>query len=268
MNIDFLCRALNLDSEVVNDVLNYDVTLNYNEIKEMCSKLLEPTTWDVGVRELQAYCGEDNNGMKILTILLHCLLDTYDKYMDQGISEKIFWDTMGFIPRFIKSHKQTYGVSAFVWAWWFPRQLSMNEFRIGEYEYEFVNENGMNKINVHIPSDARLDKGCIPAIYPFVDTYFPQYSNADIYCDSWLLAPSLNEVLPEDSRILMFQKQFSTIRIDEDSPYFMDWIYSSNNIPYEELPEKTTLQRNVKKFLQAGGKIGSAYGVFKKTEKI
>lgn len=264
MKIDSLCRSLNLDTEVVNDVLKYDAQMNYNDIKDMCSELLVPTTWDAGVRELESYCGEDNNGMKILTIFLHCLVDTYDKYMDKGISDKIFWDTMGFIPRFIKSHKQTYGVNAFRWAWWFPRQLSMHEFRVGEYEYELVNENGINKINIHIPSDARLDRGCIPDIYPFVDTYYPQYSDCDICCDSWLLAPALNEISPKESRILKFQKQFSIIRIDEDTPYFMDWIYSATNIPYGELPENTTLQRNLKKFLQAGGKIGSAYGVYKK----
>ena len=34
------------------------------------------------------------------------------------------------------------------------------------------------------------------------------------------------------------------------------------NLPREQLPENTTLQRNMKKYLIEGGKLGSAYGVY------
>lgn len=262
MTLHELCVKLGLEADVKNAVVIYDSQTDYCKIKPMYDKLLESGTWDEGVRDLQIYCGDDPLGMKILSVLLHCLLETYDKYKMKGIPEKIFWDTMNFIPRFIRTHKKIYGVNAFTWAWWFPRQLSMNEFRVGEYEYELIRENNFKKINIHIPSDAKLDKGDIRAIYPFVKKYYPQFEDAGIYCDSWLLAPNLKNVLPVNSNIIQFQNQFSIIRTDENSPYFMDWIYSKLDIPYEELPENTTLQRNVKKFLLEGGKIGTAYGEY------
>ena len=48
--------------------------------------------------------------------------------------------------------------------------------------------------------------------------------------------------------------------MEEDSLGFMDWIYGSKDIPIEELPEKTSLQKNVKEFLKQGGKIGCPSG--------
>ncbi len=263
MTLDILCRKLTFDQEVTKQVLAFEPTIDYTAIQDILSRLLCPDTWDDAIKQLEAYCGEDKDGIKILTICLHCLLSTYDNYFEKGIPESIFWDTMGFLPRFLQSHKETEGYYAFRWAWWFPRQLSMNEYRIGEYEYEFVKEEGICKINIHIPSDARLAQGNIAAIYPFVEKYYPEYKDAAIYCDSWLLSPALPELLPPSSNIIHFQKQFELLKIEADSPYFMDWIYSRLGIAYEDLPENTSLQRNVKRYLLAGGKVGTAYGVYR-----
>ena len=41
-------------------------------------------------------------------------------------------------------------------------------------------------------------------------------------CSSWLLAPSLKYVLPQNSRILRFQKAFTIEHVDTDNVGFMD----------------------------------------------
>jgi len=79
-------------------------------------------------------------------------------------------------------------------------------------------------------------------------------------CNSWLLAPALKYVLPENSKILQFQKSFDIDHVDLDSLGFMDWVYGSKDIPLEELPEDTSLQRNLKPYLRNNGKIGWASG--------
>jgi len=262
MNLADMCKIIELQEDITSEVLKYDAVFDYGAIKEKWSKLFEPAAWDEGVRELQTYCGDDSRGIKILTVYLHCLLYTYERYKEKGISEKIFIDTVKFIPRFMESHKQTNGVYAFTWAWWFPRQIAMREFRIGEFEYELTKEQGIPKIYLHIPSDAKLKQGDINEVRPFVEKFYPAYREADILCESWLLVPELRKLLPENSNIIRFQKQFSITKVEEDSPAFLDWIYCSRDIPYECLPEKTTLQIQVKKHLLAGGKIGWAYGVF------
>ena len=50
----------------------------------------------------------------------------------------------------------------------------------------------------------------------------------------------------------------------EDDGEFRQWAYGREDIPDRELPEKTTLQRNLKAFLLAGHTFRSGRGVLKK----
>ena len=263
MDIKTLCQKLNIDPEVTANVLAWDEKLPYRKMEKGCRELFDPSSWDSGLHLLKDICGEDPDGMKILTVCLHCLEHTYQMYQDRSIPDQIFWDTMGFLPRFLNLHQNIYGTFGFTWAWWFPRQISLREFRIGQFEYELLDHDGVGKISLHIPSDANLQIGDIASVYPFLQRYFPEYSNADILCDSWMMVPALQELLPSSSRILKFQNQFDIQRVDEENPAFMDWIYNSREIPLEDLPENTTLQRKVKAHLLSGGKIGWALGVYK-----
>lgn len=45
--------------------------------------------------------GDDPDGLKILTCMLHCAEMSYDMYKNKGISDKIFADTMKCFTRFI-----------------------------------------------------------------------------------------------------------------------------------------------------------------------
>lgn len=267
MTVKELAENLKLDEQVINTVSENDKATDYAKIDEACKMLLTPETWEQGVKELTEYCGDDPGGMKILAIYLHCIAETYERYSEKGIPDKIFYDTMGFIPRFLNSHKQTWGAYAFTWAWWMPRQISMNEFRVGEYEYEFFDDNGVKKMWIHIPADAKIAESNISAVYPFLEKFYPEYSDAQIVCDSWLLSPALKELLPADSNIIAFQNCFNVTRTDWESPWFMGWIWPRSDMPLEELPENTTLQKNAKKHLMAGGKIGSGYGEYTGAKK-
>ncbi len=261
MNISMLCEKLNIPAEVAEAVTSYDKTVDYSALGDTFKKLDLPELWGEAISELQAFCGDDPMGMKILTLLMHCITYTYEKYLEKGIPEKIFIDTMGFIPRFLKSNYDTWGNYSFVWAWWLPREITMREFRVGEFEYEFSCEGERLKINVHIPSDARLASSDIKAIYPFIEEFYPEYKNGIICCDSWMLSPELKKLLPESSNIIKFQNQFEIKHIDLESPCFMGWIYDKS-MPIEDLPEDTTLRKNLKQHLLGGGKVGSAYGEY------
>ena len=43
----------------------------------------------------------------------------------------------------------------------------------------------------------------------------------------------------------------------------MMWIFKKPDIPVENLPEETSLQRNVKEYLMTGGQIGEGKGYIK-----
>ena len=264
MTIIELCHLIGIQDEVRDRITEYERCIDFNGIKQEIEQMKHPECWEDAIECLQRLLEPDEDGVKILTCQLHCACDAYAKYEELGISEQVFIATMKFFPRFVQDHKDKHGSYRFVWAWWAVRQLSMMEYRIGELEYEMRIEDDRRLIHIHIPADAdlstdKLRKSYLEAV-DFFKMYYPAYDGADMVCSSWLLAPSLKAVLPENSKILRFQQLFDIDEVEEDSLNFMDWVYGSKDIPLEELPEGTTLQRNLKPYLRNNGKIELASG--------
>lgn len=267
MDLFELCQGIQLNEEIIESVLKINSEYKHEELRNIWIKLYSRNTWDEGISELKEHFIEDKNGMKILTCMLNCALYTYEMYEKKGIPLNVFIDTVKFIPRFLERHKKINGFYAFVWDWWFPRQLSLCEFRIGELEYELKEEENEYKIYIHIPSDANIKRENLINSYnefkKFINKYFVEYIDAELYCDSWLLSPNLKKLLPKNSNIIQFQDEFEIINVEEESNAFLEWIYLRNDIAYDNLPESTSLQREVKKYLLEGGKIGWTLGRLK-----
>lgn len=266
MNYSMLCQML-LPDPVREEVKRIDQTYRHRDWERYWRLLFSPKQWQHGFEELSRAFGEDPKGFQMLTCELHCALTAYRQYRQKGIPEKIFWDTMGFIPRFLTWQKEHYGDYSFPWGWWFPRQLSLHEFRLGELEYERVHTEEGPVVSLHIPSGARLEPALLQTslrqMQDLFLQYYPNFFQAPILCDSWMLSPALKELLPEDSRILWFQSCFEVQSVDWDSDGVLDWVFPGPRVPYEQLPEKTALQRAMKQYLLEGKKVGWARGMLK-----
>lgn len=264
MDIMELCELIDIPKKVKEHISHIISTLHFEDIREELEGLKHIDKWKESHERISEHLGEDESGMKILTCQLYCVCDTYAAYQELNIPDKIFIDTMKFFTRFLNSHKERHGSYRYIWAWWVVRQISMTEFRIGELEYEMKIENGQNIIDMHIPEDANLQTDKLSASYnqarQFFACYYPDFKDANMVCTTWLLAPSLKEVLPEDSKILMFQRAFSIKVTEKESLSFMDWVYGSRDIAIKDLPEKTSLQRKLKPYLIGGGTIEMGYG--------
>ena len=259
MKITDLCKLLEIPEEVIEKVSECEKLIDFKGLDQELEQMKHPESWEAALERLKGLLGSDEDGMKILTCQLYCVCDTYDQYEDLGIAKEIFIDTMKFFTRFLIDYKERHGEYRYVWAWWAVRQISMVEFRIGELEYEMRIKDDRHLIDIHIPADADMTTGKLRSSYlaarDFFDHYYPDYAGVAMVCNSWLLAPSLKKVLPESSRILQFQSNFTIEQVEEDSLGFMDWVYGSRDIPVEELPEKTSLQKNLKLHLRNNGKI-------------
>jgi hypothetical protein len=264
MDIQRLCKIIDLQPEVTIQVLYHYENIDFGNLSPFFAELSSRQTWDQCYNNIINSLGDDPDGFKLLTCMLVNALHTHSVYVEKGISEDIFIATMKFFTRFINAHLVSYGTYRFAWGWWVARQLSCNEFRIGELEFETIDNNGCKSISIHIPSDAVMDTSILCKSYhdarSFFEKYYPEYKDADMYCDSWLLSPALEKLLQEPSNILNFQKAFTIERVDYESNNFMFWVYKRDNIPLEELPEGTSLQRRMKEYLLQGGKVGSASG--------
>jgi DNA-3-methyladenine glycosylase I len=258
-----ICDMIELQTEIKDKVLSIDKEYDDTRISGAMNKIYSRDTWDRGLQEIKEALGNDENGIKMLTCMLKCAVITYERYVEKGINNDIFIASLKCFTRFIDEHMVSYGTYAFDRYWWTARQLALQLFRIGELEYEIKATGDEKVISLHIPSDARLTmdhiKESIKKARKFMKQYFPEYAGVKMVCHSWLLSPKLKEVLPEHSNILKFQKLFTILKADENNDYML-WIFKRSDLTIDQLPEDTTLQRNLKAYLKQGGKLGSAYG--------
>lgn len=260
-----LYNLLNLPAEVIHSLDKYgssrkntfninmeDLIQNTSLVKEL-DKLIAGNT------------GQDDDGMKILWEELNIARQSFDEYKKKGIPDSIFTDTMKFCTRFLNEYYKTYSCYHFIWGWWFPRQLALLEFRIGALEYEYCEG---QYISLHIPSDADLTPQSvlksISGFKNFCRQYYPGWEEMPVYCESWLLSPALKDILTPNSNIIKFQELFDIIETDYESMAVLDWVFPGYNKVSEELPENTSLQANMKRYLLNGNKPGWTKGILKK----
>ncbi len=267
MTLDRLCKMINLPSEVTEEVITYQESHESALDEELQKRLVKRDSWETAIEQLKQRIGEDPNGFFILSELLSYACKTYEQYQKLGIEDSVFIRTMEFCPRFINQYKEVYGRYAFVWAWWFPRQLAVLEFRIGELEYEFI-DGDERFISIHIPGDARLDAKNVQKSFEeyrsFLEKYYPDWLDVDWYCESWMMSPALEKLLDDNSNVLQFNRLFEIESVDYDSLGALDWVYPGEKPVFEELSEKTSLQRKMKQFLLDGGKVGWAKAKLKR----
>lgn len=269
MNIKDLCGKIDMPDEVTEIILGYDGLIDYDAMAPAMEKLFSEKTWKEGEAEIKQRLGEDKAGVGILACELACALKTVDFYKKHKISEQIYVNTMKCFTRFVEEHKESYGRWGFDREWWTPRQLSGLLYRIGELEYEMTEKEGRKCMQLHIPSDAVLTgekiEESLHAAKIFFEEKFPDYVRTEVWCESWLLSPTLKEVLPPASRILGFQGYFSIEVLEGGECEFMTWVFKKPDLPLAELPEETSLQKKLKSYLLAGGKVADARGKLRKS---
>lgn len=202
----------------------------------------------------------------VLACLLLAAARAHGEYVRLGIPEKVYEDTMRCFTRFVKEHRALTGEWGFDRGWWAWRMACLRLFRIGALEYELLSGE-KRALSLHIPSDASLDlKACRSsheAARTFFAAYFPAYARAPVVCSSWLLHPALKELLGEESNIVRFQSLFDIVRVDDCDLSYRAFVFRRTDGDIADYPEKTTLQRRLKRYLLAGGRFGSALGVLR-----
>lgn len=173
-----------------------------------------------------------------------------------------------------------YGVWGTYVAVWQTRFFKRTLFALGRLQFELRSfsyavdvdtlhiEEGTPYINIHIPSCGPLDYTACHESYDRAAKFFrDRYGLKQLIfvCHSWLLSPELKTLLPENSRILSFAKDFTIIQLDIDpESKNLDKIFPVRTMPEnpDELPANTSLQRTMKAWLKAGNSINNAIGVF------
>lgn len=151
-------------------------------------------------------------------------------------------------------------ISQMLWATYFIR---VKIIEVGRLQYGL---NG-NDIKIHIPGGTKLNYNEVinslnnSKIY--INKYF-ELDNYKYYCESWLLSPNLKDILDKDSNIMKFQTLFNIKEDKTGIDDILNFVFNVNNITdYNKLEDKTTLQRNLKKYLLQGNDIKIGIGELK-----
>jgi hypothetical protein len=273
-----LLQGIGLPTEVEKAVLSLERSGFLQETGDFApTTLWEKLSSTEDVTNLQQNIGKrwkevedpaDEKGYLLLACMLWAGRETLERFRALGIGDAIFYDTFQCFPRFIREHFDSFGSYGFDRGWWTWRQISMKLFKLGELEFEMIQREvdgtQVNAINVHIPSGSHISAANCKASYEqarsFFRTFYPAYGEADYVCSSWLLAPALKQLLPPISNILTFQQDYEILESEPNDQEYMMWVFKTETQEYQKLPEDTSLQSQIKKYLLEGGKVGSAYG--------
>lgn len=172
--------------------------------------------------------------------------------------------------------------SQMIWGSFFMKgnliQIGRLQYEVGVKNFDKLDKYFKEKhqyIYIHIPRDKELyeedvnESLCLANKY--IKKYYPELKNEKLvfYTQTWLLSPEVKEILSDDSNIIKFQEKFNIIEYEENINDFMKFVFDVviGEVKYKNLPEKTTLQKELKKKLLNGEKLNLGLG-FLREEKL
>ena len=125
-------------------------------------------------------------------------------------------------------------------------------------------------MEVHIPNGANLSpESCRTSLdeaKEFFARYFPEYKFNHFTCHSWLLDPSLDNLLASDSNIIKFRNMFTPINADESYAalrYVFRWNTNRRNL--RNAVCASSLAERMKAYVLKGGVLHEALGAIRIT---
>lgn len=267
-----LYDRIHLQPEIIKKLDALSEQIDMSGLTGDLERMMDRKTARQAYLQLKELLSVDAEHLKMLYCQLECARRLLARYREMQIPENVFTETMKCFTRFIEECRVRTGRMFFDRGWWTYRQVSMSLFRIGTLEYELKEYNGENVIALHIPSDADLSRESVDVSIgqaeQFFRTCYADYEYGKYTCGSWLLSPALRASLSQDSNILAFQDRFTVIEEDLEDKEFIEWLFQvSKDTDYRKLPERTSLQRNIKERLIRGEKVGSAFGIIFNSEE-
>lgn len=212
-------------------------------------------------------------------IFILCIADElHNKYKQNNIDDKIYYDTMMDLKYKLDECKLVHGkVGTFVAAW-YKRFFELKIFALGRLQFEINNtwfdcevsgkkiSKGTKVLSVHIPrTGTRLDHDLVLDSYKRAKEFFKDEFEGDIIfiCNSWLLYPWNREILEDKSNLALFYDDFNLVETGEYKDYNESWrlfdcLYDGN---VNNLPNNTSLRRAYIERIKSGKPLGYATGV-------
>lgn len=218
-------------------------------------------------------CLKNKSDLMRLAVILECAEKTRAFYNEKGISEKTLADTLDDIRIWCENNDNK-GLANYNWI---KNHINGELFRIGRLQYQMFKcksrtlrysklpfRYGENVLYVHIPQGEKLVySDCVRSLkdaVAFFDKYFPDFKYNFFFSESWLLYEENWQFMEPSCNILQFSALFDVAYSVNNESQAIERIFGRRQPKKENYPEKTTLQRNAKAFMQSGGELGVGIG--------
>ena len=132
-------------------------------------------------------------------------------------------------------------------------------------DWEILLSEGDGFAGVHIPRGADLSADKITESFKLAlektRRHYPELSAKAVCCSSWMLDPSLVEILGEKSKIAGFVNSFVKYPRKSAETNIFGFVFPKIFDSYESLPEETSLQRKLKERYLRGEYIHAFSGI-------
>lgn len=128
-------------------------------------------------------------------------------------------------------------------------------------DWEEVLYKGVPVLGVHIPGGEKLDHaragGSFRQAIAFFAEYLPDRPFRAFHCVSWLLDPTLQEILPPEANLVRFQREFYLYPQRSDDQWTLRSVFGEHFDPAKDwratAPRDTGLQRAILDHMARGG---------------
>jgi len=131
-------------------------------------------------------------------------------------------------------------------------------------DWEQILVNGNNILEVHIPGGEKMDyQECIESFHlanEFFQKYLHKAKHVGFVCTSWLLDPNMPKILPAESNIVKFQKEFYLMPVLSDDNQTFGCVFGSKPEDLTTASRDTSLRRAILDHILSGNNMHGAAG--------
>lgn len=284
--IDF-SKKHNFPQEAIETLLStYDTLKNNQKFNYLIDSFYakEPLSFQAFKTIIEEISKDENINPYSIYLTFYVLLTPALKilYREKKVDETIYHDTVGDLQCKLQecyTVKKVWGIQSIEWCYKIFRfevfNLGRLQYCIGNYTLEDTEicgnavKKGDKVITIHIPSSGKpFDRSSRLDSYEKAYYFYKDCFNSKkplFMCDSWLIHPINKELLGEKSNISSFIDDFKIVHSSFSLATNSDlWrIFGADaDLPPEQLPRNTSMQKAFAQWLEKGNTLGSGVGLF------